>query len=223
MDTCTELSSLLWSDLDIAEKQPDVEEPDFAPTGKEEEERQEEPELAAPPTEQEEEEPTHGGPEDEPDDKQDEPEDMPEDTPVEPESHMDEPVEIEEEELAEEPSALQEHEPDQLEMQEECPPAIVDDKAETQREVGRTEATESKPEKRDHEKRELTSRKHVKTQGELRKDKKGPEQIDFRNVLRKTESPASAIASSKFYQSSASKAAGSEAKQVGENMLYQRC
>ena len=211
MDTCTELSSLLWSDLDIAEKQPDVEEPDFAPTGKEEEERQEEPE-------QEEEEPTHGGPEDEPDDKQDEPEDMPEDTPVEPESHMDEPVEIEEEEFAEEPSAVQEHEPDQLEMQEECPPAIVDDKAETQREVEKTEVTESKPEKR-----ELTSRKHVKTQGELRKDKKGPEQIDFRNVLRKTESPASAIASSKFYQSSASKAAGSEAKQVGENMLYQRC
>lgn len=187
--------------INSVEKQPDLEETEFAPAGKEEEE-----ESVPPPTE------SKG--EDEPEDRQDEPsEDATEDTAVEPE-------EVKEEECATEPSAMQEHEPEQLEAEEECPPAVADNKtAETQADTEETEAAESKPEKKDPEKREVTSRRQVQAEGQVRKDKKGPEQVDFRNVLRKTESPASAVTSTKFYRGSGSGDADSGAKQVRETVI----
>lgn len=196
--------------VNSVEKQPDVEETDFAPAG-------EESESVPPPTE----EPTESKGEDEPEDRQEEPlEDDTEDTAVEPERQVDEPEEEEEEKCATEPSAVQEHEPEQVEMEEECPPAVADNKTvETQADTEETEAAESKLEKKDPEKREVTSRRQVKTEGQVRKDKKGPEQVDFRNVLRKTESPASAVTSTKFYRSSGSRDADSGAKQVRETVL----
>lgn len=182
------------------EKQPDVEEADFAPAGEEEE--------SVPP-------PTESKGEDEPEDRQEEPsEDATEDTGVEPERQVDEPEEVDDEECAAEPSAVLEHEPEQLEVEEECPPAVADNKTvETQADTEETEAAESKPEKKDPEKREITSRRQVQTEGQVRKDKKGPEQVDFRNVLRKTESPASAVTSTKFYRGKGSGDTDSGAKQ----------
>ena len=189
----SDFSSLFRPDLSVEQVQPDVEETDLGEevVQQREEERQEEEEAAPSPVEQVEVEHSHEleAKQDEPEDEQAEPEDTPEITPAEPE-------EVEEEEIAEEPSAVQEHEPYQEEEQEEYPPA---DEAETH------EAAEEEPESKktepEPEKKELGARRRMQPQGEVRKDKKGPEQVDFRNVLRKTENPATVIASSTFYKS----------------------
>lgn len=214
--TYSEYSFLRLSDLSAAQIQPDVEETDLGEeVVQQREERQEEEEPAPSPVEQVEVEHTYEleSKQDEPEDEQDEPEDAPEIIPVEPEEPPEEPVE--EEEIAEEPSAVQEHEPEQEEMQEEYPPA---DEIETHREEEEEPEPEPEPEKREPEpeKTEPAGKRHMQPQGEVRKDKKGPEQVDFRNVLRKTENPATRIASSTFYKSGTSKDAASEVKQVHE-------